>query len=160
VEHSTGSLGHGLSVGVGHAVAQRSKNSSSRTYVICGDGEIQEGSCWEALMLASTLKLNNLSVFIDYNKISSITHTESVIHTGELWKRFHGMGLEVFEVDGHRIDEIKKAISKSMGATTASVIICHTVKGKGFSLAENDPLWHYKTLDDKLLKSALKELEG
>lgn len=112
VEHSTGALGHGLSVGVGHAIAQRILGFQSFTYVICGDGEIQEGSIWEALMYASTLKLNNLVLLIDNNGISSITKTKNVISYGELSSAFLGFGLDVNDISGHDLEEIVTLLEK------------------------------------------------
>jgi len=159
VEHSTGALGHGLSVGVGHALKLKSDNSNSKVIVICGDGEIQEGSIWEALMLASTKKLNNLIVIVDYNKISSFTETEKVIHTGKLSKRFSGFGLRVEEVDGHDINLIASCINSSTENSSPLVLICHTVKGKGLSFTENQAIWHYRSLTDELFAQAMEELK-
>ena len=159
VEHSTGALGHGLSVGVGHAIYLKEFSNSARVYVICGDGEIQEGSVWEALMLISTRNLNNLVVLIDSNKISSITDTEKVINTGKLEERFKGFGFNVISVNGHDIKEIMKAIGNSNNMTSPTVVVCNTVKGKGVSFAENSAVWHYKTLTHETLEIALNELK-
>lgn len=158
VEHSTGALGHGLSVGVGIAIGKKTKNLSGNIYVVMGDGEIQEGSIWEALMLASTLNLSNLKILIDYNKISSITFTEKVIHTGNLKSRFEGFGVNVYEIDGHDKTEIMKSISNKNNSKP-EVIICHTIKGKGISFAENQPIWHYRSLNHEMKEIAFKELE-
>ena len=159
VEHSTGALGHGLSVGIGHAIYLDEYSKLSRVYVICGDGEIQEGSVWEALMLISTRNLTNLIVLIDYNKISSITKTEKVINTGKLEDRFKGFGFNVVSVNGHDINEIRNAIAMTASKTPPTVIICNTVKGKGVAFAENSAVWHYKTLTTETLKLALERLE-
>jgi transketolase len=159
VEHSTGALGHGLSVGVGHAIFLRMKGYTSRVMVLCGDGEIQEGSVWEALMLAVTKRLNNLILLVDVNGISSIKATEEVIHTGELSKRFHGFGLNVAEVDGHDAEAIQRAILSSGDDTRPLVLLCKTTKGRGVSFAENEPIWHYKSLSDDLRSQALEELK-
>lgn len=160
VEHSTGALGHGLSVGVGHAIAQRTLGFRSFTYVICGDGEVQEGSIWEALMYASTLKLKNLVLLIDNNGISSITKTKNVISFGELSSAFFGFGLDVSEVSGHDLEEIitlLERIRKNPG-DKPHVIICNTTKGKGVSFAESEAIWHYRTLDEATVKVALEQL--
>jgi transketolase len=158
VEHSTGALGHGLSVGVGHAIALRNSGSKSRVFVVCGDGEIQEGSIWEALMLASTMKLSNLIVLIDYNKISSITSTEKIIHTGRIIDRFSGFGVQTIQTDGHDVKGIMNAISQSGKNEMPTVIVCDTVKGKGVAFAENMPIWHYKNLSAEEYEIAVKGL--
>lgn len=159
VEHSTGALGHGLSVGVGHAIQLKASGLDSKVMVICGDGEIQEGSIWEALMLASTKKLNNLVLLIDYNKISSITDTEKIIHTGKLQDRFSGFGLRVEEVDGHNPYEIARLIKSSTEHPMPLVLICNTIKGRGLSFAEGEAIWHYRSLTDELFAQAMEELK-
>ncbi len=159
VEHSTGALGHGVSVAVGHAIYLKMINSKSRVLVLCGDGEIQEGSVWEALMLAVTKNLNNLIILIDNNKISSITRTESVIDTGKLSERFSGFGAFVEEVDGHSISMIKDSISKSDSLMQPMVLICNTVKGKGVAFAENEAIWHYKSMNSDLFSEAIDGLK-
>ena len=160
VEHSTGALGHGLSVGLGHAVAQRLRGFESSTYVVCGDGEVQEGSIWEALMYASTIKLSNLVVIIDNNGISSITKTKEVINFGDLSGAFLGFGLDVHNVDGHNVVEIVTLLKKlkEIPGDRPHVIICDTIKGKGVSFAEHEAIWHYRTLDDAAVKIALEQL--
>jgi transketolase len=159
VEHSTGALGHGLSVGVGHAVFLRNKGYTSRVMVLCGDGEIQEGSVWEALMLAATKKLNNLVLLVDVNGISSIKATEEIIHTGELSNRFQGFGLRVEEINGHDAEAILGVILTSQEDTRPLVILCKTTKGRGVSFAENQPIWHYRSLSDEMRDQALEGLE-
>jgi len=160
VEHSTGALGHGPSVGVGHALAQKISESSSVTYVVCGDGEIQEGSIWEALMYASTMNLGNLILLIDNNGISSITNTNSVINYGPLYAAFQGFGLDVHEIDGHDVNAIALLLERLRfePGDKPHVLICNTVKGKGVTFAENQAIWHYKTLDDEAHDLALDQL--
>ena len=159
VEHSTGALGHGVSVAVGHAIYLKMIKSKSRVLVLCGDGEIQEGSIWEALMLAVTKNLNNLIILIDYNKISSITKTEYVINTGKLNERFGGFGAFVEEVNGHSISQIEDSIRKSDGLTQPMVLICNTIKGKNVAFAENEAIWHYKSLSSDLFNAAIEGLK-
>lgn len=158
VEHSTGALGHGLSVGVGHAIFLKSKGVESRVMVLCGDGEIQEGSIWEALMLAVTKNLNQLVVLVDVNGISSIKNTEEVINTGNLRDRFRGFGLRVKELDGHDVDAVREAILTSGDGENPLVILCKTTKGKGVAFAENQAIWHYRSLNDELLEDAMDGL--
>lgn len=159
VEHSTGALGHGLSVGVGHAVFLKMKGHSSRVMVLCGDGEIQEGSIWEALMLAATRQLNNLIVLVDVNGISSIKATEKVIHTGELADRFKGFGLRVVETYGHDADALQRTILAAETDNRPLVILCKTVKGQGVSFAENQAIWHYRSLSEDMRDQALEGLK-
>ena len=159
VEHSTGALGHGLSVGAGHAYYLKTNGSDSKVIVICGDGEIQEGSTWEALMFASTKRLGNLILLVDVNEISSIKATEEIISTGDLADRFRGFGLNVFWVDGHNMVEIKSAMAHSKIEEKPLVLLCKTTKGKGVDFAENQPIWHYRSLDDESFSTAMGGLK-
>jgi len=159
VEHSTGALGHGLSVGVGHAYFLKTFKSESKVIVICGDGEIQEGSIWEALMFASTKKLGNLILLVDVNQISSIKATEEIITTGDLADRFRGFGLNVSWVDGHNIAEIASAMKNTNRDSNPMVLLCKTTKGKGVEFAENQAIWHYRSLDNDLFSSAMEALK-
>ena len=146
VEASTGSLGHGLSIGVGMAIAAKIKNKQYKVAVVAGDGEINEGAIWEAAMSASKHKLSNLSLWIDSNKLQSYGATSVVLNLDPLADKFKSFGFEVLEVDGHDVSQIKKmteAIPVSLESPTA--IICHTVKGKGLPFAEGNPAWHHKS---------------
>jgi transketolase len=155
VEHSTGALGHGINVAVGCAIGLRSRGSKNAlALTLVGDGEIQEGSVWEALMLASHLKLNNFVLLVDNNRISSITNTEKVLDMRPLDARFSGFGLAVREVDGHDVDAISTAIRELTAGDRAGVVICNTTKGKGVPFAENQPIWHYRSLNDELYAQA------
>jgi transketolase len=127
--------------------------------VLCGDGEIQEGSIWEALMLAVTRNLNQLILLVDVNGISSIQGTEEIIYTGNLRDRFLGFGLRVIEVDGHDTKAIQRAILTSEDGSSPLVILCNTTKGKGIGFAENQPIWHYRTLNDELFAEAMDGLK-
>jgi transketolase len=161
IEHSTGALGHGLPVSVGIALGLRSKSySSSRVFVIVGDGELQEGSNWEALMLASHLRLANLVILLDNNGISSITKTSDVINMNPIAGRFTGFGFAVHEVDGHDVSALKAVIESIRQNDEPSVMICNTVKGYGIPFAENDPMWHYRTLNDETYGEAVAALRA
>jgi len=161
VEHSTGALGHGLSVAVGVAIGLRSKGHlDSKVLCLVGDGEIQEGSIWEALMYAHHHKLSNLSIIVDNNRISSITDTNRVIDLGRVSDRFAGFGVQTFEVDGHDVDAIDAAIKAGFSGATVSVIVANTVKGKGVPFAEGQPIWHYRSLSDADYETALEALQG
>lgn len=158
VEASAGSLGHGLSIGAGMAVANRQMNNPGRVFVLLGDGECNEGSVWEAVMLASTIKLSNLTAIIDYNKLQSFGRTNEVIDQKNMAERWKSFGWEVYEVSGHNLDELEKTFR--LPQTGPKVVIAHTVKGKGVSFMEDRLEWHYKSPNDEQYAQAIKELEG
>jgi transketolase len=161
VEHSTGALGHGINVAVGCALGLRSRGyHDSLALTLVGDGEIQEGSIWEALMYAVHVKLNNFIALVDNNKISSITDTEKVIDMRPLNARFEGFGLNVHEVDGHDVQAITFAIAQIKKGNRPGVIICNTVKGRHIPFAEGRPIWHYKSLTDEHYAEAITYLEN
>ncbi len=146
VEASTGALGHGVPIGVGIALALRLQKSSSRVFVLTGDGEINEGSNWEALMAAAKHKLTNLTVMVDYNKLQSYGRTVDVLDLEPLVDKFKSFGFVTHEVDGHDVSALETIMKKLPFAKSApSAIICHTIKGKGFPFAEGNPEWHHKS---------------
>lgn len=159
VEFSTGSLGHGLPFGVGKALVAKRSGMSWRTFVLLSDGELGEGSNWEALMFASHHKLDNLIAIIDYNKLQSLTSVEQTLSIEPLADKFKAFGWDVSEVDGHDHNALQNVLSKtpwSLGKP--SVLIAHTTKGKGVSFMENKVEWHYKSPTDQQLAQARKEL--
>jgi len=162
VEHSTGALGHGINVGVGCAIGLRTCGyQNSLSLVLVGDGEIQEGSVWEAIMLAVQCKLDNFIILVDNNRISSITRTHEVIDMNPLSSRFQGFGCNVREVNGHDVTDILLAISDlSFSSNKPGVIICNTVKGKDVQFAEWDPMWHYKSLTEHQYLEAMTYLDS
>ena len=146
VEASTGSLGHGLPIGVGMALAAKMRKQNQRIVVVTGDGEINEGSVWESAMSASKHKLNNLSVLVDYNKFQSYGPVEEVLKLEPLADKWQSFGFKVREVDGHDFQALKDLMDKlPFGSDSPNTIICHTIKGKGFPFAENNPEWHHKS---------------
>jgi transketolase len=146
VEFSTGALGHGLAIGVGMAIGNRIKSNDVRVYVVMGDGEINEGSVWEAAMSAGNNKLGNLVAMIDYNKIQSYGFTRDVADLEPLADKWTSFGFETYEVDGHDVDALKTVLSTlDHQNEKPKAIICHTVKSKGLHFAENDPKWHHKS---------------
>jgi transketolase len=146
VEASTGALGHGLSIGVGMALAARMQRRDSRVFVIMGDGEINEGSVWEAALCAGKHKLSNLIAIIDYNKIQSAGSTAEIQDLEPLADKWRAFGFATAEVDGHDCESLRKLfVSLPLDATKPSAVIAHTVKGKGFPFAEHDPNWHHKS---------------
>ena len=146
VEASTGALGHGVPIGVGISLAMRLQKRNSRVFVLTGDGEINEGSNWEAAMAAAKHKLSNLTVLVDYNKLQSYGRTADVLDLEPLSDKFNSFGFVTHEVDGHDIWALEKIFKKLPFSKDApSAIICHTVKGKGFPFAEGNPEWHHKS---------------
>ena len=157
VEHSTGALGHGLPVGVGMAIGLRSRNLNSKVYVIVGDGELHEGSNWEAIMFAGHEKLENLVVLVDCNELSQVGRLEECCSIEPLESKFRSFNFEVFDVDGHEGEKIDQAI-KSTETGLPRAILCRTIKGKGISFMEGNNLWHYKSPQGEDYEKALEEL--
>ena len=159
VEMCTGALGHGLSVGIGMALGARLMKRDSRTVVMIGDGELQEGSNWEAAMAAAHLKLSNLTAIIDFNKVQQSGHVHDVLGLEPLADKWRAFGWTVRELDGHDMAEIVAALDALPYAPDApSLMIAHTVKGKGVSFAEDTYLWHQNMIDDETYQKALDEL--
>lgn len=146
VEASTGALGHGLSIGVGMAIAAKIKKQKHKIFVILGDGEINEGSIWEAALSASKHKLNNLKILLDYNKIQSYGLVKEVLNLEPLKDKWKSFGFDVSDVNGHNIKQLKKNLTKFISdkKNKPSITICNTIKGKGFYFAENNPKWHHR----------------
>jgi len=158
IEFSNGSLGMGLSIGVGVALASKKQKKNSSIYVILGDGECNEGSIWEAAMLAPSLNLDNLFVIIDKNNFQQTGTTNQILtnpHLGEKWSKF---GWHVTEVDGHNSQEILKSLNQADKKKTPKVLILNTIKGKGFSFSENNNDWHHNIMTKKTYELALEEL--
>ena len=159
IEVSTGSLGHGLSIGVGMALAAKKDRKNYKIYVLLSDGELNEGSVWEAAMFASHHNLDNLVAIIDYNKIQALGYTKNIINLEPLSKRWSSFGWAVSEIDGHDYSQIFKVFDKIPFSTgKPNIIIAHTVKGKGISFMEDKLLWHYRSPNDEEYEMALKEL--
>src|SRR3984885_12635075 len=152
VEASTGALGHGLPIGVGRAMGLRIRGIDARVFVVTGDGEINEGSVWEAALSASKHQLSNLTVMIDYNKIQSAGPTAEILDLEPLADKWRAFGFAVAEIDGHDVDALRDVLGRvPLDSSKPTAIICHTVKGKGLSFAENDANWHHKSSIDKKL---------
>ena len=160
VELSSGALGHGLPVGCGLALAAKREGHASRTFVLASDGEMDEGSNWEAILFAPQHELDNLTLVIDYNRIQSFGRTKDVLDLDPLADKFRAFRWAVREIDGHNMDEIITALAAlPFQHGSPSVIIAHTVKGKGVSFMEDTLAWHYKSPTDDQLRLALAELE-
>ena len=161
IEAVTGSLGQGLSIGVGMALAFRLDKKANRVYVIMGDGEQSEGQLWEAAMAASNFKLDNLTAFIDWNKIQATGRTEDVFKIPDLDKKWRAFGWEVVTVDGHDVDKLIAAIDHAKTVKgKPTLVILDTIKGKGISFAEDVPTYHNGIFDTAKFDAAKKELES
>lgn len=157
VEASTGALGHGLSFAIGIAYANKADNKKSHVYVVLGDGECQEGSIWEGALSAPTLKLDNLTVVVDHNKLQAMDRLETIVHMKPFADKWRAFGWNVVEIDGHDYDEIREALLiRKSGKPT--VIIADTIKGKGVSFMENVPIWHYRMPNEEELQVLFKDL--
>jgi transketolase len=160
MEVSTGSLGHGLSIGTGIALAAKHDKEIYRTYVLLSDGECDEGSTWEAAMFASHHKLDNLLAIIDYNKFQAFGRTKEVLELEPFADKWESFGWAVRRVDGHDIKKIISSLEKiPFKKKKPSVVIADTIKGKGVSFMEDKLLWHYRSPSKEDLEKALGELE-
>lgn len=160
IEISSGSLGHGLSISAGIALAGRKGRGTYRVYTLLSDGELNEGSIWEAAMFASHHRLDNLTAIVDYNKMQALGFTKDIINLEPLAARWESFGWKAIEIDGHDLQQTTEALGNlPLQASRPSVIIAHTIKGKGVSFMENNLLWHYRTPDEKEYKMAIKELQ-
>lgn len=159
VETSTGSLGQGISIGCGVAMGLKLDKNPANVVVYTGDGELQEGSCWEAFMEASHRKLDNLIVIIDRNRLQIDGNTEDVMGLDNLNDKLTAFNWKVLEINGHDFNEIYDAVEEAKRADKPCAIIANTIKGKGVSFMENQASWHGKAPKDEELVQALKDLE-
>jgi transketolase len=162
VEVSTGSLGHGLALAVGMALGVRRKGLESRTFCLLSDGECDEGSTWEAALLAGNMELKQLTAVVDYNKIQSLGRVDEVMPLEPFVDKWRSFGWEAQEVDGHDVSALVDALDPNNWASEsdqARCLIAHTVKGKGVSFMEDDLLWHYRSPQGDEYAAALAELE-
>jgi transketolase len=159
VDFSAGSLGMGLSFGLGCAIAARMDESERNIWVMIGDGETQEGQIWEAAMAADYHHSGNLNVIIDRNRIQNDDFMEVQMEIGDIGNKFESFGWKIIEIDGHNMSEIIEAIKEATDERSRPcAIVAHTVKGKGVSFMENNPAFHGKAPNDDELKIALEEL--
>ena len=159
VDMSSGSLGQGLSVANGMAISGKMDGKNYRVYCILGDGEIEEGQVWEASMSASKYKLGNLCVIVDNNNLQIDGTIEEVMSSYPIDKKFESFGFNVISIDGHNIEEIKKAFKKARKTKNKpTCIIAKTIKGKGISFMENQVGWHGKAPNKEQYDKAMEEL--
>jgi transketolase len=160
VEISTGSLGHGLPIGVGMALRSAKLEASWRVFAILSDGECDEGSVWEAALFAGHHQLENLIAVIDYNGIQSLGPVEETLGLEPFADKWRAFRWEVIEVDGHDHDALQAALDVKPGRGRPLCVLAHTVKGKGVSFMEGKVLWHYRPPNEAELRSALRELDS
>ncbi len=159
-ETINGALGHGLGVACGMAIGLKEKKSDSKVFVLMGDGELYEGSVWEAIMFAPYNKLNNLILIIDNNKISMLDYCKNIIDLSPLEEKFKNFGWQTMKIDGHNIEEVFNSLKiiKESKIDRPWVLIADTVKGKGVPQLENDSLCHIKSLKEEEIDKFIKEL--
>ena len=151
VECSTGSLGHGLPISIGMSLSYKINKIKQKIFTVIGDGELNEGSIWESLLLASHHKLNNLICILDYNHSG-----DRALSLGNITEKIKSFGWEVYEVDGHNINDLKKFYS--LDNEKPLFLIANTIKGKGIKIMENNPEWHHKSPNDIEFENIIKEL--
>jgi transketolase len=158
VEVATGSLGHGLSIGIGHALAGRILQQSYRVMALLSDGECNEGSVWEAALFAAARHLDSVTVIVDFNKWQATGRSEEIMKLSPLADKWRAFGWKTYEIDGHDYTQILEVFSKIPETTVPTAIIAHTVKGKGVSFMEDDNNWHYRIPSGEELAKAKQEL--
>lgn len=157
---TTGSLGHGLPIGMGMAFAKKFQTQEGQIYVIIGDGECQEGTIWESMNLAKKYKLDNLTIIVDFNQLQGLNSVKEIMGETDLKSKFEAFGGDVSEISGHNFHEIIKCFNqKERNKDKPKVIIINTIKGKGLSFMENAPVWHNKIPENTLLEKAYEELK-
>lgn len=159
IEAATGSLGHGLPMGLGMALAARIRGAGYRTYVILSDGECNEGSVWEAALMAAAQKVSSLTVFVDYNKWQATGRSNEVLGLAPLAAKWSAFGWCVHDIDGHDFAAIEAAVASTDELGRPKVIIANTVKGKGVSFMEDDNNWHYRIPSADEVRKAASELQ-
>lgn len=160
VEQNTGALGHGLPLSVGCAIGAKLDNRDFRVFTLLGDGELAEGSNWEAAMAASHYKLDNLTAIIDCNTLQITGRTHEVMNNEPLGDKFAAFGWSVIEVDGHDFAAMTEALSAPLTPGKPSAVICRTTKGKGISFMEDVGKWHHGVPDKDQFRTAMEELEA
>jgi len=159
IESSNGSLGHGLSMAIGIALAAKKRHLGFKTYVLLGDGECNEGSVWEAVMSAPQLELDNLIAVVDYNKLQSDGDSKKIINFADLASKFKCFGWDTQEVDGHDISALVHVFELKPVTGKPKMIVANTIKGKGISFMENNNEWHHNRLTKVNYDLALSEIE-
>jgi transketolase len=158
IEAATGSLGHGLPIALGMALAARIRGQSYRVFAILSDGECNEGSTWEAALMAAAQRVSNLTVFVDYNKWQATGRSDEILALAPLADKWRAFGWTVEEIDGHDFGAMTNALERTAGSPKPRVLIAHTIKGKGVSFMEDDNNWHYRIPTESEVRAAQQEL--
>lgn len=158
VEIASGSLGHGLPIGLGMAAAAKLKNNNYNVFVLMSDGECNEGSVWEAAMFAAGHAISNITVLIDFNKWQATDRSCEVMALEPLADKWQAFGWDTVEIDGHNHEEIFNTVANGLKTNKPTAVICHTIKGKGISFMEDDNNWHYRIPTEEEIKLAKQEL--
>lgn len=161
IEISGGSLGQGITVALGLALGKKLAKTSSRIFCVVGDGEMNEGSVWESLLIASHHKLSNFIVIVDANGFQAMGKNEDVLALGEIGKKFESFGYETLTCDGHSLEDLRSSLKtlSSSQSDKPKALVAKTIKGKGVSFMENDNIWHYTRLTEDTYRKALEELK-
>jgi transketolase len=161
IEVSGGSLGQGITVAMGIALSKKIDKAPSNVFCIVGDGELNEGSAWEAIMIAAHQKLNNFVLIVDANSYQAMGRCESVLSMESFQAKFEAFNYETIECDGHDINALEKSLSKLINSPSEKpkALIARTIKGKGVSFMEDDNIWHYTRLNTETYQKALSELK-
>jgi len=158
IDATSGSLGHGLGIGCGLAYLYKKQKIDKKVYVVISEGELYEGSTWEALLFAAHNKLENLNIIIDENSLIILGTTDDCLRLDPIKKKIEGFGFNVDHIDGHNLEQIEKALNNKIKGV--KVILAKTVKGKGFSIMENKANWHYwNPIDEKEIEICRKDIE-
>lgn len=162
IEATSGSLGHGLSIAVGLAFAAARRGTDQRTFVVVGDGEMNEGPIWEGLLFAGHHRLDRLCVIVDENGLQAMGTTSEILDLGDLTEKFRAFGFEALSVDGHDESALTEGLRSLLDSDSPrpKALVARTIKGRGVSFMENQNQWHYTRLDDETYASALHELTG
>lgn len=161
VEAATGSLGHGLPLGIGMALAARLQKTAARVFVLLGDGECNEGSVWEAAMMAPAHNLGHLAIIVDYNKWQATARSNETLSLAPLAAKWQAFGWQTCEVDGHDIGQLVAALGQvSTASAKPLAVIAHTIKGRGVSFMEDDNNWHYRIPSAAEVQQAVRELQS
>ena len=160
IEFSNGSLGMGLSIGIGLAISAKLKSQPFNVFVVLGDGECNEGSVWEAAMSAPKFKLDNLNVILDKNNFQQTGSNDEIMSLGNVVEKWKSFGWDVDTVDGHNILELKKYFDNETKNLKPKILIANTIKGKGFSFSENDNAWHHSVMTKNIYEKAKEELKN
>ena len=160
LEVSSGSLGMGLPFGIGSAIALKRKNLDKKVYVLVGNGELNEGSNWEAIMFAGARKMDNIVVIVDDNKMQNDGYSKNVLPVFDLGAKIEAFGWDIITVDGHNLEELEAAFEKAKNNKVPTAVIANTVKGKGISFMENNSIWHNSKMTEEEYSDAMKEVEN